>query len=1143
MDKVKLNQPMPDGNKCPQCGTPLPAGALAGLCPACLLKMGAAADTVTDAKQPPFTPPPVAELAAKFSQLEILELIGKGGMGAVYKARQRQLDRVVALKILPPGIGDDPAFADRFAREAKALAKLNHPGIVTLYEFGKADGLYFFLMEFVDGVTLRQLLRAGRISPREALAIVPQICDALQFAHDQGIVHRDIKPENILLDRRGRVKVADFGLAKIVGVGNEPGGIENPAGPSSTTEAGKVMGTPNYMSPEQIAAPGAVDHRADIYALGVVFYQMLTGELPGKTIAPPSTKVQIDVRLDEIVLRALEKNPELRYQQVSEVKTCVETIAATPPVSSPREEAEAEPSQTGENKARLTGLQILFRSIVVTVVVWLLIFAMAAAITSLLPRTYAGSARVKLTSEDSSLQQNEISRMKSPEFLKQVALTAGLKNRLNARWKGLISGSETEQAQKMIALLQGAMELRPIPGTSIVTINYYSDSPNEAAEIANAIATVYRSQSGADIVILAAVPDHPLRPNAILNLTIGALGGGIFGLIVGCFTAFFHTVRNRHTQFSSAKQNTLPVAEAWLALMDNGDYARSWESAAPYFKRAVAKDEWISRLQKVRHPLGKVLSRKFTATKFTAAKTRFEAKYETAFDGLLAATETVTFAKQASGQWLAIGYLIRPAGYKSRRWLQKNLLVKLTVAFVILIVIRTFFLQAFRAATDSAAPEIPRGSQFLVWKPAHNFAPGDLIAYRRDGWSMVGRVTRNDDGVISVNRNGKADVVVPSHDILGKVISVYWRASNGAESTTDFYIGQTNFPEGDSIEITSVERSENRLMARGHYHLVSHNQATLALYLTATNNNYLPDTRQTTNISKGSGDFELVHTHLVPGLPHVSMYADGHSFAALYFGTKAEALDESRASWITNTPSTYPGDWIWEQNSQTLERVPPIFLLRPSTLPTNWVPFDMFGKDSYLTRGRTLQELIARVWSQKNSAPKINFAADLPEGKFDFIVTAQPQWWDKLESEINHRFNLVEQIETGADGDVVVVKSPQELPHADLALAEQPPVVVQTFPVSGARDVEPGEVEIRVRFSKEMADGSWSWSTAWENSTPDFIGQPHYEADGRTCAVKVKLEPGETYAFWLNSEKFHNFQDSAGQPAVPYLLIFQTNKK
>ena len=330
-----------------------------GFAPPACSKPVPAADTITDAQQKNFAPPDIAALAPLFPQLEILELIGKGGMGAVYKARQRELDRVVALKILPPGIGDDPAFAERFAREAKALAKLNHPGIVTLYEFGSsgresaqtksedaqgsqsrltpaATPIYFFLMEFVDGVNLRQLLQAGRIAPREALAIVPQICDALQFAHDQGIVHRDIKPENILLDRRGRVKVADFGLAKIVG---NDGRADLPLGPDaqqrvptdSLTDAGKVMGTPNYMSPEQITAPGEVDHRADIYALGVVFYQMLTGELPGKKIEPPSSKVQIDVRLDEVVLRALEKKPELRYQQASVLKTQIETIMSTPP--------------------------------------------------------------------------------------------------------------------------------------------------------------------------------------------------------------------------------------------------------------------------------------------------------------------------------------------------------------------------------------------------------------------------------------------------------------------------------------------------------------------------------------------------------------------------------------------------------------------------------------------------------------------------------------------------------------------------------------------------------------------------------------------------------------------------------------------
>ncbi len=148
-------------------------------------------------------------------------------MGVVYQARQPRLNRLVALKILAPEREKDPAFAGRFEKEAQALARLSHPNIVTIHDFGEAGGMYYLLMEFVDGVTLRQLLNASRVSPREALAIVPQICDALQFAHDHGIVHRDIKPENILLDRLGRVKVADFGLAKLVG---EAGRAELPLG-------------------------------------------------------------------------------------------------------------------------------------------------------------------------------------------------------------------------------------------------------------------------------------------------------------------------------------------------------------------------------------------------------------------------------------------------------------------------------------------------------------------------------------------------------------------------------------------------------------------------------------------------------------------------------------------------------------------------------------------------------------------------------------------------------------------------------------------------------------------------------------------------------------------------------------------------
>ena len=302
--------------RCPRCGTELTAGSPEKLCPLCLLLAGLESQSKpvsppTSAYTPGFAAPTPEELSHFFPQLEIMELLGRGGMGAVYKARQPGLDRLVALKILPLDSGSDPTFSERFTREAQALAKLNHPNIVGVFDFGQTNGLYYFLMEFVDGVNLRQAMRSGNLKPEEALKIVPQICEALQFAHDEGVVHRDIKPENILLDKRGRVKIADFGLAKLLGVTSERG----------LTGTQQVMGTPHYMAPEQIQGTRDVDHRADIYSLGVTFYEMLTGELPLGRFAPPSTKAHIDVRLDEVVLRTLEVEPEKRYQHASDVKT------------------------------------------------------------------------------------------------------------------------------------------------------------------------------------------------------------------------------------------------------------------------------------------------------------------------------------------------------------------------------------------------------------------------------------------------------------------------------------------------------------------------------------------------------------------------------------------------------------------------------------------------------------------------------------------------------------------------------------------------------------------------------------------------------------------------------------------------------
>ncbi|TWU38293.1 Serine/threonine-protein kinase PknB [Novipirellula artificiosorum] len=267
-----------------------------------------------------FEPPTVGRLAELFPTLEIIELIGAGGMGAVYKARQSGLDRLVALKILPEEFGHDVKFALRFTREARTLAKLSHPNIVSVYEFGNVGDIYYFLMEFVDGSTLRDVIKAGQLAPQHALAIVPHLCDALQYAHDKHIIHRDIKPENILIATDGVVKIADFGLSRILG---------NESQQEMLTGTHQVMGTPRYMAPEQMEGSHSVDHRADIYSLGVVFYEMLTGELPIGRFAAPSKKVEIDVRLDEVVLRTLEKEPQRRYQHASQIKSDVQSIAST----------------------------------------------------------------------------------------------------------------------------------------------------------------------------------------------------------------------------------------------------------------------------------------------------------------------------------------------------------------------------------------------------------------------------------------------------------------------------------------------------------------------------------------------------------------------------------------------------------------------------------------------------------------------------------------------------------------------------------------------------------------------------------------------------------------------------------------------
>jgi predicted Ser/Thr protein kinase len=651
-----------------------------------MLKAGLAVQTegpgaAGEAAGPRFIPPPVGEIARLFPQLEILRLIGQGGMGAVYKARQPALDRFVALKVLPPTAASDPGFAERFNREARALARLNHPNIVAVHDFGKAGTLHYLVMEFVDGANLREIERLGELTPEQALAIVPQICEALQFAHNEGIIHRDIKPENLLLDKKGRVKITDFGIAKMVRVG---------ANQQNLTGAKDVVGTPHYMAPEQIEHPLTVDHRADIYSLGVVFYEMLTGELPLGKFAPPSKKVQIDVRLDEVVLHALEKEPDRRYQQASQVKTAVETIVTTPP----------------------------------------------------------GGGSVDLKGPAPTAIQIE-----------------AIRNQLKIPGRGLMAAGIL-QLLFALGLLVFAMPAIAREGGGL---------PGYAAVGFGAVVcTLF-----AAIVLLGAARMMKLRnyPFCVVAGIVAALAGP--GAILG-----------------------LPFGVWAIVVLNRREVSAAFEA---------------NRHDRNSRPKRFGFAWKFVAFIFV----------------------------------LILSYVLS----------------------------RTVF----------------------------------------------------------------------SHLITGQV--------HPARSD---YIGQTWFPLGDSIEITSVERTKNEMTVKGNYNLVSHDRALLALYITSTHRSTTPiDAKQQMRVAKGRGDFELTHSRLVPGLPHVSMYgADGHPFATVYFGTKNEALEASKASWITNSSSvsalqfrlvlpndsTAPADWLPSASSSNRCRLSRQVLLDDAAIARAGVDFDSFGK-------------------------------------------------------------------------------------------------------------------------------------------------------------------------------------------------------
>ena len=295
-----------------------------GLCPGCL--MGDCLDEqrrqAGNGWENGWEPPPVEELQPLFADYEIEALVGRGGMGAVYRAIQKKLNRQVAIKILPPALGWNPASKDRFVREALTLAKLHHPGFVTIHDSGQSQDLCYLVMEYVDGQTLREYALENRLSARQVLELGSRLCRTMEVAHAAGIIHRDLKLENILVASWEEVKIADFGVAKLFGesAGDDGGAI---------FASCRAAGTRAFMAPEQMTNPGQVDQRADIYSLGVILYLLLTGGLPAAEPVPPCQVLpELDPRVDALILRALATDPANRHQSMLELRRDLETILA-----------------------------------------------------------------------------------------------------------------------------------------------------------------------------------------------------------------------------------------------------------------------------------------------------------------------------------------------------------------------------------------------------------------------------------------------------------------------------------------------------------------------------------------------------------------------------------------------------------------------------------------------------------------------------------------------------------------------------------------------------------------------------------------------------------------------------------------------
>ena len=321
---------------------------------------------------------------------QIVAPLGEGGMAAVYKAYQPAMDRYVALKVLPRHFASDPQFISRFQQEAKLLAKLQHPHILPVFDFGETDGYTYIVMPFVESGTLTNLMHGQQLPLEQVQRVISQVGDALDYAHMRGLIHRDVKPSNVLMDERGNCLLTDFGLAKII------------EGSAHLTTSGTIMGTPAYMSPEQ-GLGEKLDARSDIYALGVILYEMATGRVPYSAetpmavvfkhiydpLPPPrSLNANLPEALERVMLKALAKNPEDRFATANEmVKALQVSLQEITPSSHamPNQEPDAGIEQPTGSSHEVALSRPLWQPVLLTAIGWIVSIIMGLIIMSLNP--------------------------------------------------------------------------------------------------------------------------------------------------------------------------------------------------------------------------------------------------------------------------------------------------------------------------------------------------------------------------------------------------------------------------------------------------------------------------------------------------------------------------------------------------------------------------------------------------------------------------------------------------------------------------------------------------------------------------------------------------------------------------------------